>query len=1100
VASASVELRTIYLVDLVGSTRLEASVGPARADALRVEFFEILHGAIEASGGEEFKNTGDGMFAAFVSTSAAVACAVLTQQLLERRFRGAEHPLRVRIGLSTGEATISGGDYFGLPSVEAARLCDKAPPDGIFASPATRLLAGRVDGARFESAGAFELKGIQDPMDVFSVAWEPLDPERAADRVGRWPIPDALRGAPRVSYVGRRAERTLLDEARARARAASRQLVLLSGEPGIGKTRLASHAALTAHADGFAVCWGACSEALAAPYEPWIAVCTQVVEHLADDVLTAYVERSGGDIGRVAHNLARRLPGAPAPRSSDPETERLMLFNAVTELLRAAAGAVPICLVLDDFHWADAQSVSLLGHVARTVGQSALQILVTYRHSDVARDHPLPLLLADLRRVEGVRRMPLTGLGTGEIAQLLQALAGHDLDADGAALSAELAAETGGNPFFVGEIVLSMAESGALAQDADTGRWHVDRASLQRPPESVREVIDRRVDRLGARGREILGAAAVIGRSFDVALLSDTLAAAEADVLDTLEAAVTASLVRESPDEIGRFTFEHALISHTLYAGTGATRRARLHRQVAEALERHLGAVPGARVGELAGHWAKAAPADTGMARRYARLAGEDALAKLAAEEALRWFAAALALLPEDEDPALRCDLLIGLGEAQRRAGNPSYRQTLLDAGRIAGDQQDGPRAAAAALANTRGQTSVWGRIDKERIAAIERALALDDDPDRRARLLAIEATELLYEPDAARRRALAEEALDLARAVGRTSTTAAVLIAWFRVHQTPDGLQERLRHVDELEAVTAQLGDSPTAGFATAVARNALVEGGLIDRGRRASDRIEAIAARLGDQTLRWITTYSGRACWELLRGDLAAAERHADEALRLGTQAGEPDVRMMYGAQIIPIRILQGRADEVLELLEQSIQANPRLAGFAAVKAQILALLGRTDDAREILADATRLRFAHVSREQTRSVTLAMYAEAAATVGDVKAAAVLYELLEPAADQVVWNGANTYGHQRTYLGLLAASLGRDEQADEHFARAIELQGRAGLLVWAARAHLGWAEALTARGEHERAREHAHRVLALSREHGYGLFEPRAAAILDNT
>ena len=213
-----VELATIWLVDLVGSTRLATSVGPARADELREEYFALLREAIDASGGREFKNTGDGLFVAFSSASAAVGCAVLTQQLFERRYRGAEQRMHVRIGLGTGESTIRDGDYFGMPSIEAARLCDQAPADGILVSPATKMLAGRVDGARFESVGELELKGIAEPVEAFRVMWEPLDPELARLEVGRWPLPEALRGVPRVAYVGRAAERAMLEQARGSAR------------------------------------------------------------------------------------------------------------------------------------------------------------------------------------------------------------------------------------------------------------------------------------------------------------------------------------------------------------------------------------------------------------------------------------------------------------------------------------------------------------------------------------------------------------------------------------------------------------------------------------------------------------------------------------------------------------------------------------------------------------------------------------------------------------------------------------------------------------------------------------------------------------------
>jgi hypothetical protein len=264
---------------------LATSVGPVRTDELREEYFALLREAVEASGGKEFKNTGDGLMVAFTSASAAVKCAVLTEQLFERRYRGAEQPLHVRIGLATGESLVKDGDYFGMPATEAARLCDRALADGILVSPGTRLMAGRIDGAQFESIGELELKGIPGPMEAFRVLWEPLDPERAGADFGRWPLPEALRVVPRIAYVGRENERGLLELARHRARSGSGQLVLLSGEPGIGKTRTASYAALGANADGFAVCWGSCSEDLAAPYEPWIAVCSQIVAHAPEEVL-----------------------------------------------------------------------------------------------------------------------------------------------------------------------------------------------------------------------------------------------------------------------------------------------------------------------------------------------------------------------------------------------------------------------------------------------------------------------------------------------------------------------------------------------------------------------------------------------------------------------------------------------------------------------------------------------------------------------------------------------------------------------------------------------------------------------------------------------
>ena len=287
----SVELATILLTDLVGSTRLAASVGPVRADQLREEHFVLLRDAIAGCGGREFKNTGDGLIVAFSSASAAVRCAVAMQQLFERRYRRAEQGLHVRIGVGAGESTVRDGDYFGMPTVQAARLCAQAPSDGILISELAKTLAGRGDGVEFVSAGELELKGFPEPVQAFSVLRAPIAEE--ASGVSRWQLPALSRSVPPVSYVGRVEERAVLEEAMVLVRDGARQVVLLCGEPGIGKTRLSSFGAHRAHAEGFVVCWGSCSEELAVPYEPWIEVCWQIVEHAPRELIERHVKRHG---------------------------------------------------------------------------------------------------------------------------------------------------------------------------------------------------------------------------------------------------------------------------------------------------------------------------------------------------------------------------------------------------------------------------------------------------------------------------------------------------------------------------------------------------------------------------------------------------------------------------------------------------------------------------------------------------------------------------------------------------------------------------------------------------------------------------------------
>jgi class 3 adenylate cyclase len=1094
----SVELATIWLVDLVGSTRLATSVGPARADELRDEFFALLREALEASGGKEFKNTGDGLFVAFSSASAAVKCAVLTQQLFERRYRSAEQQLHVRIGLGTGESTVKDGDYFGMPSIEAARLCDKAPSDGILVSPMTKMAAGRVDGARFESVGELELKGIPEPVEAFAIVWESLEPEQADAGVGRWPLPEALRGVPRIAYVGRAAERARLEQAGASARSGARQLVLLSGEPGIGKTRLASYSALGANADGFAVCWGACSEDLAAPYEPWITVCSQLVEHAPEAVLNDYAERYGGEVSRLARNLGRRVAEASAPQSSDPETERFLLFQAVAGLLRDVAQTFPLLMVLDDFHWADAQSVALLKHVARSVEHCALVMLVTYRDTDLGKDDPLTGVLADLRPLEGAERIALHGLAVEDVEALTAAAAGHDLDAGGIALAGEIAAETDGNPFFAGEILRNLSESGMIVFDEASGRWSIDRSSTVALPESVREVVERRVAALGDGARETLTAAAVIGRNFDLGLLAKLVETGETELLDELEQAVAASLLAESTEKVGRFSFAHALISHTLYDGLGATRRARMHQQVAEALEDLYGTDAEEQLAELALHWRLAAVSvDKAKAARYSRRAGQRALDSLAPSEAAKLFGDALDLLGTDHTVE-RCEALIGLGEAQRHAGVPAHRETLLEASGIASELHDAELAARAALANSRGWTSGFGEVDVERIAAIERALELDNPPQphRRARLLSLLAVELTFAPEHARRWALADEAIALARQAGDARTLAVVLEDSGYACWAPDTLAKRAEYVRELMALVMEVQDLRVEYFAALRQTHLAMELGDFARADAALARLQAIAEQTRQPTLRWNAgfTAAGVRC---ARGELEAAERLAEQALQIGQEAGQPDAAMIYGGTVIMNRIYQGRGAEVIALIEQMVANFPGVPAWEAALGIACCWTDRRANGAEVLARAAGQDFEHLRFDQTQTLALAMYADTAAQTHSVEAAAKLYELLAPYADQFVWNGVASSGHARMCLALLAATLGRDAEADAYFAFACDFHHEQGLHLWEARSELGWAEALAGRGETELAREHAARALELSREHGYGAFEPRAAAIV---
>jgi class 3 adenylate cyclase len=1087
----SIELATILVTDLVGSTRLATSAGAVRADELRDEHFDVLREAIRAWGGHEFRSTGDGMMVAFKSASAAVQCAVSMQQLIERRYRRAEPKLQVRIGLGAGESTVQNGEYFGMPSIEAARFCDQAGAEGILASPAVRMLAARLEGISFESVGALELKGYPEPVEAFAVPWTRLADETAG--VGGWPLPALLRSAPQAAFVGRDEERSLMERSRSAVRAGAQRVVLLSGEPGIGKSRLASLSAYGAHGEGFAVLWGACFEELAVPYEPWIAVCSQLVEHAPIEVLERHVARHGGELARLARDLPRRLPGTPEPESSDPETERFLLFSAVSGALVELAVSVPVCLVLDDLHWADAQSVALVKHVTSFAASRALQVILAFRDSDLGTDHPLNAVLQDLRRVEGVERIALEGFGATEVTEVMAAAAGHELDADGLMLAAEIASETDGNPFFVGEVLRSLVESGRLQYDSATERWSVDRMAPLGLPESVRDVITRRVERLGEETHELLMLAAVIGRSFELGLLGRVVETPESEVLDRLEAAVTASLLDESAEQIGRFRFVHALINQTLYDRLGATRRSGLHHRVAVALEELYGQE---RVAELALHW-RLSSRDKPKAARYSALAGRLALDSLAPAEGAKLFVDALDLLGEDDDAA-RCEALIGLGEAQQLTGDPAYRATLLRAAQIASSLGDAALAAAAALANTRGFTSLIGDLDGEREEAIERALELDDGADlgRRALLLALQSQELLYEHDPTRRQALAVEAIALARDVGDPRVRARVLQHAFHGLWSPDMVAVRADVANELLASAQAAEDRALESWANLLLLHGAIETGDFARARALSDRLLELAAALQQPTLSWVAQMEAAAL-TVAEGNLGAGEELARKALAVGELAGQPDARRIFGEFRALARMYQGRGDaQLIELSRQATSLFPRMAVWPASTAQYEAYFGSQEVARKLLGDAVASGLEQVGWDTLRLVALSFYADAASRLRAADAAELIHELMSPWDDQVIWGGAQAYGHVRLWLAVAAATMGRHREADEAFAFACRFHDDNGLMLWSARSHLGWAEALADRGERAQAQPHAARALELAKANGYGLIEALAAPI----
>jgi DNA-binding SARP family transcriptional activator len=972
----------------------------------------------------------------FRSAADALRCAAEVLRIAQQ----------ARIGMSVGDSPH-------VAARDAAALLRAAPPGSILASEAATVMAGAHSELEFEALGPSTL---DDGRTTLAAAGRL--PARAAPESSP-PMPALLVQDDDFWFAGRTSELEIVDDTRREVEQGAFRVVLFSGEAGIGKTRLAAEAARHAHARGWTVLYGRCDDGVRTPFQPFVDTLEFFVEHTSDEVLADRLGSRAGELSRLVPALTTRRLDLESPLHSDPETERYQLFQAVADWLRASASNRPVMLVLDDLQWAAPPTLLLLRYLVRMADLDGLLLLATYRDTKPERNDALDELVADLSLVRRVRRCPLEGLDAGAVYELLAHEANMSASAETDEVAGLIHAETDGNPFFVHELIRQLSERG-------TGLSWDPGAAV---PPSVRDVIAQRLARLPSAVDDLVTAAAVIGRHFDVALLSNISATEEDDTLYLLDIALEARLVQETGFD--EYRFSHALVQSALYQALTETRRVRLHRRVAEALEDLSPDRRAPRLPELAHHFLEAGPAGVaGKAVRYAMQASDAALQSLAFEDAANLCRQAMVAVDvarttgEQIDPTDECDLAFRLGRAELRAGQAGGRATLLRAFGMAQAIGDPARMAEAVLAINRGFFSRIGRTDHRLVVALEAALAAqpDTETDVRARLLATLASEIVWSDDGERRFDLSDEALAMARRIGEQTTIANVLLLRSMTISSPETLAQRLAECDELLSIGEAIGDPALLFQAAFHASGTAMEAGNAQFAVAMVERAGRLAQELNQPTLLFLTSMmrTGRLIYD---GALDEAETGAYATLELGQRANQHGEAMIFFSEhSLEIRRWQDRLPEMLPDFAD-------LAGLPGIDFSYPLVRYLYDAGEE---EAALAKYREIMdrqplpprRDLLFGATLCNLGYLAARAGDVEHASRIYAAFEPLAGQFA-NTTIAKPVTEHFLGLLAGSMGDNATAEEHFAAAVPIEQRAQAPLLVAETQLEWARLLATSG-----------------------------------
>jgi DNA-binding CsgD family transcriptional regulator len=852
----------------------------------------------------------------------------------------------------------------------------------------------------------------------------------------------------RIPFVGREDSLGPLRAAWDEAVGGARTVVLVLGEAGSGKSRLATEFARQVHDDGGAVLYGACAEGDPSPYGPFREAFEALARDLSPEGRRALTTGSGRWLRRLSEAFAVDVPAIEGG-----DAERFAVGAAVSDSLDALSAHRPLLVVLDDLHWASAETADLLDDLCRGATPRRTCVVATFRTepgdlSDAAR-----AVAADLRRRPGTSTVRLRGLDRPGIGAFVEAAAGHRLHLGLASVLAFLEEQTGGNPFFLGELWAHLVETGRLVRPDQ--RWRLDGPiDGTAAPESVLELVSARLGRLPVEAAELLEWAAVIGPNVEVEVLAAAAGRSLADTMAALEAAERANLVEEVGPGLLRFT--HSLVQRGAYDCQAPGGRRLRHLGVAEA----LGRLPGPPAdGAIAHHLLEALPlGDRDAAVAAARRAAARAAAAARHAEAA---ASLRAALPALGDTGVRAQVLLDLAEASMRAGDVLAAQEMALAAHelaVALHLPDLVVESAIAHDEANWRAAVGGAASQR---VLEAALGYASTPAAEARLHAALGRVAALGGRSGESRSIAEAAMRLARDAGdaeaiRTAYTALLLADW-----SPGAVGEQLAIAREFSEFAIAAGNREWELWAIDKLMYATVWAGRLDETRAIARRHRTLAEEI-DQPLFRVLDLQVRALLATGEGRFLDAERAAAEANELGRYLSGQDASGGHGVQLFSLRREQGRLEEARPFLGGVVQGTVWRPALAVLYAE----LGMLDEARAELHAVVADGLASVPDDSMRGAALWYLAETAVMLADVPAAEAVHGALAPYGGLVVQAGSflAAYGAADRLLGGLAALLGRPRDAEARFEAALRLETAARMPVWVARTQLAYGRFLVGR------------------------------------